>query len=202
MERTSPVIQEILLLFAILVGIGVLALRDKRKPKRRTPPPPPQDLPPRRPAPFDATSAEPAPAMPPLVGRAYVVDGDTIRVQKTQIRLFGIDAPEMNHPYGKKAKWALVALCKGQSIRAEITDKDDHGRTVAKCYLEDGRDLSAEMVKAGLAIDWPKFSGGKYRDLEVADARKKMWLADARQKGRMHVWEKYEAKQRAPGSDK
>ena len=54
-----------------------------------------------------------------------------------------------------------------------------------------------EMVKAGLAIDWPKYSGGKYRSLEVPDARKKMWLADARQKGRMHVWEQFEAKQKA-----
>lgn len=130
-------------------------------------------------------------------GTVYVVDGDTIVIQKTQIRLFGVDAPEMNHPYGKKAKWALVSLCKGQKIRAEVTEQDAHGRTVARCYLPDGRDLSAEMVKLGLAIDWPKFSGGQYRSLETSDARKKLWLADARQKGRMHVWEKFEAKQRS-----
>ncbi len=115
-------------------------------------------------------------------------------IRKTQIRLFGVDAPEINHPYGKKAKWALVAMCKGQTIRAEVIARDDHGRAVAKCFLQDGRDLSAEMVKQGLAIDWPKFSGGKYRSLEVDGVRKKLWLADARQKGRMHVWEKYEAK--------
>jgi endonuclease YncB( thermonuclease family) len=47
----------------------------------------------------------------------------------------------------------------------------------------DGRDFSAEMVKAGFAIDWPKFSGGRYRHLESLDARKRMWRADARQKG-------------------
>jgi len=107
--------------------------------------------------------------------------------------LFGIDAPELDHPYGQKAKWALVKICKGQTVRAEILETDAHGRTVAKCYLEDGRDLSSEMVKLGLAIDWPKFSGGKYRHLEVAGARKRSWLADARQKGRMHVWEKFAA---------
>ncbi|MEL7115878.1 MAG: nuclease [Pseudomonadota bacterium] len=82
-----------------------------------------------------------------------------------------------------------------------MIDRDDHGRTVAKCTLSDGRDLSAEMVKLGLAIDWPKFSGGVYGHLETADARKKLWLADARQKGRMHVWEKFEAKQKAQGTD-
>lgn len=144
---------------------------------------------------FDSASSKPSTRTNVLYGPAYVIDGDTITIKKTQIRLFGIDAPEMNHPYGKKAKWAMFALCKGKRVRAEITSIDAHGRTVAKCYLEDGRDLSAEMVKQGLAIDWPKFSGGVYASLEVKDVRKKLWLADARQKGRMYVWEKYEANQ-------
>jgi len=106
-----------------------------------------------------------------------------------------VDAPELDHPFGINAKWALVSLCKGEIVRAEVTEKDAHGRTVARCYLQDGRDLSAEMVKLGLAIDWPKFSGGMYRSLEVPDARKKMWLADARQKGRLHVWDKFDSRQ-------
>ena len=48
------------------------------------------------------------------------------------------------------------------------------------------------MVKLGLALDWPKFSEGVYRALETPDARRKLWLADARQKGRMDVWEQFE----------
>lgn len=148
-----------------------------------------------QPSRFDEKSAKHLGQEIVLTGAAYVTDGDTITINKTQIRLFGVDAPELNHPYGKKAKWALYELCKGQSVRAEITDRDVYGRTVAHCYLPDGRDLSAEMVKQGLAIDWPKFSGGKYRDLESPDARRKLFLADARQKGRMRIWERYEAKQ-------
>ncbi len=142
-----------------------------------------------------------APVKPPVIleGRAYIIDGDTLVIQKTQVRLFGVDAPELNHPYGKQAKWALVSLCKGQVITAEVTEKDVHGRTVAKCSLPDGRDISAEMVKIGMAIDWPKFSGGKYKSMELPDVRKKLWLADARQNGRMHVWEKFEAQERARG---
>jgi len=134
------------------------------------------------------------PDKPTVRGSAYVVDGDTLIIQQTQVRLFGIDAPELNHPHGNRAKWALVSLCKGKMVQAGIIAQDAHGRTVAKCWLEDGRDLSAEMVKLGLAIDWPKFSGGKYRSLEVPGVRKKLWLADARQQGRMHVWERYEAR--------
>ena len=131
-----------------------------------------------------------------LVGAAYVIDGDSLRIKKREIRLFGVDAPEFNHPHGKTAKWALFKLCKGERVHAHIIAEDDHGRCVARCTLDDGRDLSAEMVKLGLALDWPKFSNGRYRALEADGLRRKLWLADARQKGRMHVWDAYEARQR------
>lgn len=144
---------------------------------------------------FQSGTSELLSGVETLLGYAHVVDGDTIIVRKTQIRLFGIDAPEINHPYGIKSKWAMVELCKGNKIRAELQEADAHGRTVAKCYLPDGRDLSAELVKQGLAIDWPKYSDGVYRHLETPNARKKMWLADARQKGRMHLWDRYERQQ-------
>jgi micrococcal nuclease len=120
-----------------------------------------------------------------LRGRAWVIDGDTIDIGGTRIRLAGIDAPELDHPYGKSAKWALVNLCQGHEVRAVFDGDLSHDRTVATCYLPDGRDLSAEMVKAGLAIDWPKFSRGKYSGIELPGIRKKLWRCDARQKGRM-----------------
>ncbi|WP_333817378.1 thermonuclease family protein [Tabrizicola sp.] len=120
-----------------------------------------------------------------LRGRAWVIDGDTIDIGGTRIRLAGIDAPEMDHPYGKNAKWALVNLCRGKEVRAVFDGNLSHDRTVATCYLSDGRDLSAEMVKAGMAIDWPKFSRGKYSDLELPGIRRKLWRCDARQRGRM-----------------
>ncbi len=151
---------------------------------------------------FDATSSHSVTLPRVLEGPAYVTDSDTITIQKTQVRLYGIDAPELHHPHGKKAKWAMVHLCKGHSIRAEITDEDEYGRTVAKCFLPDGRDLSEELVKQGLAIDWPKFSGGKYSNLEVAGIRKKLWLADARQKGRINVWEKFDARKNGESKEK
>lgn len=120
-----------------------------------------------------------------VCGQAWVIDGDTIDIGGTRIRLAGVDAPEMDHPYGKKAKWALVNLCKGQEVRAVFDGDLSHERTVATCYLPDGRDLSAEMVMAGLAIDWPKFSKGKYRHLEPEGVRKRLWRCVARQRGRM-----------------
>ncbi|MEM1315587.1 MAG: thermonuclease family protein [Pseudomonadota bacterium] len=188
------------LLASLLVILAAAALRSAQARRRARPTRRPADAPPRRASatisPFDPRRPAPAPAAHSVEGPAWVIDGDTIIVDRVQIRLFGIDAPELDHPFGRKAKWTLVSLCRERWVRAEIRDQDVHGRTVARCFLDDGRDLSAEMVRRGMALDWPKYSGGLYRRLETADARKKLWLADARQKGRMHVWQRFEASRR------
>lgn len=54
----------------------------------------------RPPAPISqAQNLPPMPAGLTLTGKAYVIDGDTIRIKKTKIRLAGIDAPELNMPW-------------------------------------------------------------------------------------------------------
>ncbi|KAA9007164.1 hypothetical protein F3S47_15055 [Histidinibacterium aquaticum] len=99
------------------------------------------------------------------------------------MRLFGIDAPELDHPYGKKSKWAMIHLCRGQEITATVTGELSYDRHVAVCTLPDGRDLSEELVKQGLALDWPAFSGGRYRQFEPGGVRKRLWRASTRQWG-------------------
>jgi micrococcal nuclease len=125
-----------------------------------------------------------------LRGHCWVIDGDTIVINKIHIRLAGIDAPEIDHPYGQNAKRALMNLCRGQVVTAVTDGSTSHVRAVATCTLEDGRDLSAEMVRVGLALDWGKHSGGRYRHLEVEGIRKKLWRVEARHKGRMPPKEK------------
>ena len=117
-----------------------------------------------------------------LRGQCWVIDGDTIVIAKQRIRLAGIDAPELDHPWGQRSKWALVQMCKGQTITAHIRPELSYDRLVADCYLPDGKDLAAELVRCGLALDWPKFSGGKYQHLEPVDARRKLWRAAVRQR--------------------
>ncbi len=101
-----------------------------------------------------------------ISGKCRVIDGDTIHIGNVRIRLAGIDAPELEHFWGQKAKWELVALCKGKKVTARLEPDLSYDRVVATCFLPDGRDLSAEMVKMGLALDWAKFSGGKYAPYE------------------------------------
>lgn len=116
-----------------------------------------------------------------------MIDGDTIDIRGVRIRLAGIDAPELDHPFGQAAKFALMRMCKGMIIRAVIDGDKSYERHVATCYLPDGRDLSAEMVRAGHALDWPRFSRGKYHHLEPAGIRKKLWRCEARQRGQAPV---------------
>jgi endonuclease YncB( thermonuclease family) len=113
--------------------------------------------------------------MPPtgeLNGKCHVIDGDTIVIRRTKIRLAGVDAPELDQPYGQKAKWAMVALCKGQVVTARLNGERSHGRLVGTCTLPDGRDIGAELIKQGLALDWTRYSGGRYRHLEPTGIRR------------------------------
>lgn len=156
-------------------------------PVRSAPPPNVVHLPPRKvegPSKPDRT-----PTTDVLKGKCHVIDGDTIVISGTKIRLAGIDAPELHHPWGKKAKFAMIELCKGKVVTAVIQEDVSYDRIVATCYLPDGTDLAAELVKQGLALDWPKFSGGAYRHLEPDGIRKKHWRAAAKQQGRLKASE-------------
>ncbi len=116
-----------------------------------------------------------------LKGKCYVIDGDTISINSVPIRLAGIDAPELDHPYGQSSKWAMVAITKGQIITARIAPEMSFDRTVAICCLPDGRDIAAELVKQGLALDWPLFSKGRYKEYEPDGVRRKLWMTNKRQ---------------------
>ena len=114
------------------------------------------------------------PQLSTLSGACHVIDGDTIVIGKQKIRFAGMNAPELNEPYGKQAKWALVELCKGQTITAYPTGETSFDRIVAKCFLPDGKELAAEMVKMELALDIPHFPNADYKEFETPNSRRKL----------------------------
>lgn len=118
-----------------------------------------------------------------LTGKAWVVDGDTIVIDGVHIRLAGIDAPELDHPYGQASKWAMVRLCRGRTVTARIRPELSYDRVVAHCRLDDGTDLAEALVSRGLALDWPAFSKGHYARFEPPGIRKKLWKTAIRQRG-------------------
>ena len=93
---------------------------------------------------------------PPFTARVKsVVDGDTLVVSRepsleVRIRLFGIDCPEGDQPYGDRARAELAEWVQGREVRVEPTDRDDWGRTVARISVGE-IDVNAELVRSGAA---------------------------------------------------
>jgi micrococcal nuclease len=101
-----------------------------------------------------------------IVGPARVTDADTIRIGETRIRLNGVDAPELGVAAGQKAKAAMINIVAGHVVSCVPDGTFTHRRVVAVCRLEDGTDIGAEIIRRGWALDCPRFSGGRYHDLE------------------------------------
>jgi endonuclease YncB( thermonuclease family) len=95
--------------------------------------------------------------MRPFCGPAQVVDGDTIVVGRTRVRLFGVDAPEMSQNGGWAAKHHLAGLIGAAEVEVFPRAIDVYGRTVARTRCG-GRDLSKEMVRDGFARSTPSWS--------------------------------------------
>ena len=100
-----------------------------------------------------------------------ITDGDTLKLNGTIYRLWGIDAPETKQdcpdgwPAGRLATTRLLALIQGKSVVCETKDKDRYGRTVAICRAS-GEDLGAIMVREGMAWAFVRYSGD-YVDQEA-----------------------------------
>jgi endonuclease YncB( thermonuclease family) len=121
-----------------------------------------------------------------FVGRASVIDGDTLELHGTRIRLWGIDAPESNqlcrgedslqYQCGAKAANELDAFLNRRPINCSPISLDRYGRTVAKCAV-DGLDIAEWLVTNGLALDWPQYSKRQYDKMQQAaeQAGRGMW---------------------------
>jgi endonuclease YncB( thermonuclease family) len=106
-----------------------------------------------------------------IVGQASVIDGDTLEIHGTRIRLWGVDAPESSqlcrgadsdlYRCGAKAANDLDSFVAQRPVRCTPVSEDQYGRTVAACSVG-GADLGEWLVRDGLALDWPQYSKGRY----------------------------------------
>nr|WP_244846627.1 thermonuclease family protein [Mesorhizobium sp. L-8-3] len=116
-----------------------------------------------------------------VIGRASVIDGDTIEIHGQRIRLHGIDAPESRqlcsdeageaYRCGQVAAFVLDDFLSAASpTTCHEVDRDRYGRMVARCTAGD-QDVAEWLVRNGHALDWPKYSKGAYgRAQEAARA--------------------------------
>jgi micrococcal nuclease len=106
-----------------------------------------------------------------LTGKVtHVRDGDTIEVGKIPIRLNGVSAPELKEPLGQQSKVFMIDLVNDKQVRCELNGEKTYDRFVGICYLGD-KDIGAAVIEAGLALDCPRFSDGRYAGVETAAAR-------------------------------
>ncbi len=111
-----------------------------------------------------------------------VSDGDTITVlhngKGERIRLHGIDCPEKRQAFGNRAKQFTSTLVFGNTVTVQVMDRDRYGRTVAEVLLPDGRSLNRELVRAGLAWMYRRYTNDQsLSDLEeeARVARRGLW---------------------------
>lgn len=100
-------------------------------------------------------------------GPIDVVDGDTLHVGREKVRLFGIDAPELDQacrrPDGavwRCGDWArdeVRRLYQGRRAACDTVGTDRYGRTLATCAVE-GRDMGATLVANGYARAYLRYS--------------------------------------------
>lgn len=76
-------------------------------------------------------------------------------------------APEVEHagkpaePGGEEARAFMASLIEDQVVVCDLTQERTWGRRVGWCY-RDGQDVAEALIRAGLARDCARYSGGKY----------------------------------------
>ena len=124
-----------------------------------------------------------------LSGRVQITkvsDGDSLRSGNLQIRLFGIDAPELNQECkdqngriwgcGIAAHRQLITLIGAKKeLQCSLRDVDRYGRLIMQCFTG-STDIGAAMVQSGHALAYRHFSNLYIKEEELAKtALKGIW---------------------------
>lgn len=118
-----------------------------------------------------------------VAGMTHVIDGDSVIVNRQEVRLRGIDAPELgqncdiagkSRPCGQSAKRYLQQLVAGKSISCVGWEEDRYQRLLAVCQVGD-LVLNEAMVLSGNAVSY-----GDYQRAEATarDRKVGVWAGD------------------------
>jgi micrococcal nuclease len=107
-----------------------------------------------------------------------ITAGDTLSVLRegraVTARLQGIDAPERRQPFGTRAKQYASSLAFGQGVTVHVKARDRNQRLLA-----DGRNLNHELVRAGFAWGFRRYSKDaklEALEAEARSARRGLWV--------------------------
>ena len=125
----------------------------------------------------------------PIIGSGRVIDGDSIEVANKRIRLYGIDAPEIEQfsnnegvalECGKMASRFLENMIHDKKIHCVTLGTDRYRRIIAVCRLQikDGNSINRIMVKQGWALAYRKFSSAYIdTEMEARQAQRGIWAS-------------------------
>ena len=114
-----------------------------------------------------------------IAGFAEVIDGDSVRLEGRDIRIAGIDAPELrqtcfvqsgSYSCGDVARRALGDMLAGRIATCRVSGRDRYGRRLASCEAG-GEDIGAALVSRGFAVAY-----GRYEREEAGARRQKLEL--------------------------
>lgn len=93
-------------------------------------------------------------AWPGLVEQ--VIDGDSLKIRHVSgqiydVRLYGVDAPELPQNNGPEARDAAGKLVEGKSVDVQVVNVDPNGTAVAVVSINDQYSLQAFLVGSGYA---------------------------------------------------
>ena len=128
--------------------------------------------------------AGPVAAQAPVWGVGKAKDGDSLMADDTEVRLFGIDAPELDQSCKKDGQdWScgsaaadqLSRLVTGKQVRCDSVGKDQHGRTLGRCMVG-MTDINRTMVAMGYAVAYRRYSSDYVSAEESAKVNKRgLW---------------------------
>jgi micrococcal nuclease len=78
---------------------------------------------------------------------------------------------EYDDPFGPESRDEMRRIVGAAIVRCEVNAERSYERMIGVCFLPDGTDIGAEIIKRGLALDCARWSSGRYRTLEPEGVR-------------------------------
>ena len=121
-------------------------------------------------------------------GKAKVIDGDTLVIKDTKIRLAGVDAPELKQncfknkkvePCGKIIKSKVEQATENKEVICNSLGTDMYGRVLGECFVKD-ININEWLIREGLAVYYYNKNCKHYKQLEKQAKKEKLGLWDTK----------------------